>query len=125
MFSSNNRSTQLTCGFKVDTNSPAWQKSMAKILKNIKGGEFSLDVDEGMAYVSGEGDPNKLLKLMAGGGYHHLHYPNLFYYNSNSCYGQPPSYNSYCPSDENCYSQQQHWQYFSQSPAMQPYHALS
>ncbi|KAG7539528.1 hypothetical protein ISN44_As13g031620 [Arabidopsis suecica] len=133
MFSSNNRSTQLTCGFKVNTNSPEWHKSMTRILKKIKGGDFLLDVDQGIAYISGEGDPNKLLKLMGSikgkaaemtfvktGGRHHLHYPNLLHYNSNSYYGQPPSYNSYWPSD-NCYSRQ-HPPYYSQSLAMQPYH---
>jgi len=31
---------------------------------NGLGGNFWIDVDEGMAYVTGHGDPNKLLKLM-------------------------------------------------------------
>ncbi|CAH2064427.1 unnamed protein product, partial [Thlaspi arvense] len=65
MFSSSRQtSTRLTCGFKVNTSSPEWHKSMTKILKKIKGGNFWIDVDEGMAYVTGQGDPNKLLKLM-------------------------------------------------------------
>ncbi|KAL9294596.1 hypothetical protein AtEden1_Chr3g0206991 [Arabidopsis thaliana] len=64
MFSSSHTSTSLTCGFKVNTSSPEWHKSMTKILKKIKGGNFWIDVDEGMAYVTGHGDPNKLLKLM-------------------------------------------------------------
>ncbi|CAH8388763.1 unnamed protein product [Eruca vesicaria subsp. sativa] len=64
MFSTS-RSTRLTCGFKVNTNSPKWHKSMTKILNKIKGGNFWIDVDEGMAYVTGLGDPNKLLKFMA------------------------------------------------------------
>ncbi|XP_010485334.1 PREDICTED: uncharacterized protein LOC104763689 [Camelina sativa] len=145
MFSSNNRSsTPMTCGFKVDTKSPAWYKSMTKILNKIKGGNFSLDADEGMAYVSGRGDPIELLKLVGSikgkaaemtfvktGGYHHYddhhhqyhnhQYPNL-QYNSNFVYGQPipQSYNSYWPSDANCYSQQ-HRPYYPQSPAMQPH----
>ncbi|XP_010503778.1 PREDICTED: uncharacterized protein LOC104780933 [Camelina sativa] len=63
MFSSS-RTKNLTCGFKVNTNSPEWHKSMTKILKKIRGGNFWIDVDEGMAYVTGQGDPNKLLKLM-------------------------------------------------------------
>ncbi|XP_010548819.1 PREDICTED: uncharacterized protein LOC104820146 [Tarenaya hassleriana] len=64
MFFSNHHPTRMTCGFKVSTNSPGWHKSMAKILKKIKGGDFAIDVEEGVAYVSGEGDIEKLLKLM-------------------------------------------------------------
>ena len=33
---------QQTCGFKVNTNSPEWHKSMTKILKKIKGLYFHL-----------------------------------------------------------------------------------
>ncbi|CAH2043056.1 unnamed protein product [Thlaspi arvense] len=112
MFSSNDRSTRLTCGFKVNTSSTEWHKSMTKILKTIKGGGFALDADKGMAYVSGRADPNKLLKLMGslkgrsaqmaflqtcGHRHHHPHDPNLFH---NSYFNvQSPSCNSYWPSD--------------------------
>ncbi|XP_010478735.1 PREDICTED: SKI family transcriptional corepressor 2-like [Camelina sativa] len=149
MFSSNNRSsTPMTCGFKVDTKSPSWHKSMTKVLKKIKGGNFSLDTDEGMAYVSGRGDPKELLKVVGSmngnaaemtfvktGGYHHYdhhhhhhhQYPNNPQYpnphdNSNFCYGQPvpQPYNSYWPCGANDYSQQ-HRPYYPQSPAMQPH----
>nr|BAB10913.1 unnamed protein product [Arabidopsis thaliana] len=118
MFSSNNRSTQLTCGFKVNTNSSEWYKSITRILKKVKGGDFLLDADEGRAYISGLGDPHKLLKLMGSvkgkaaemtfvktGGHHHHHQHH---------------YPHYWPSD-NCYSRQ-HPPYYSQSLAMQPYH---
>ncbi|KAF2588790.1 hypothetical protein F2Q70_00040701 [Brassica cretica] len=105
MFSSNRQTTRLTCGFKVNTSSPEWHKSMTKILKKIKGGNFWIDVDEGMAYVTGQGDPNKLLKLMASrkgkdaemafvktGTHHHhdhSHFGNSY---QNSYFGQSTPY---------------------------------
>lgn len=134
-----------TCGFKVNTNSPEWHKSMTKILKKIKGlflfykhiyrtflytqslffwlclgGNFWIDVDEGMAYVTGQGDPNKLLKLMGSKRgkdaemafvrtgthhpqHHHHHDPNFFNNCQNSYFGQWPGY-------------------YPPGSAMQPYH---
>ncbi|KAF3592163.1 hypothetical protein DY000_02026457 [Brassica cretica] len=130
MFSSNRRTTRLTCGFRVNTNSPEWHKSMTKILKKIKGGSFWIDVDEGMAYVTGQGDPNKLLKLMASGRgkdaemafvktgiHHHSNFGNNY---QNSYFGQTTPYwpvgmnLSYHPSSSYGY-------YPSGLPAMQPY----
>ncbi|CAF2019012.1 BnaC07g32010D [Brassica napus] len=130
MFSSNRRTTRLTCGFKVNTNSPEWHKSMTKILKKIKGGSFWIDVEEGMAYVTGQGDPNKLLKLMASGRgkdaemafvktgiHHHSNFGNNY---QNSYCGQTTPYwpvgmnLSYHPSSSYGY-------YPSGLPAMQPY----
>ncbi|KAG7560413.1 hypothetical protein ISN45_Aa05g019470 [Arabidopsis thaliana x Arabidopsis arenosa] len=121
MFSSSRPgSTSLTCGFKVNTNSPEWHKSMTKILKKIKGGNFWIDVDEGMAYVTGQGDPNKLLKLMGSKRgkdaemafvrtgthhpqHHHHHDPNFYNNCQNSYFGQWPGY-------------------YPPGSAMQPYH---
>ncbi|CAG7883509.1 hypothetical protein HID58_012063 [Brassica napus] len=119
MFSSNRQTTRLTCGFKVNTNSPEWHKSMTKILKKIKGGNFWIDVDEGMAYVTGQGDPNKLLKLMASGrgkdaemafvktGIHS-------YFGQTTPYWPVDMNLSYHPSSSRSY-------YLSGPPVMQPY----
>ncbi|XP_056855742.1 uncharacterized protein LOC130505174 [Raphanus sativus] len=75
---------------------------MTKILKKIRGGNFWIDVDEGMAYVTGQGDPNKLLKLMASrkgkdaemafvktGIHHHSNFGNSY---QNSYFGQSTPY---------------------------------
>ncbi|KAL1199710.1 hypothetical protein V5N11_012979 [Cardamine amara subsp. amara] len=121
MFSSSHP-TNLTCGFKVNTNSPDWHKSMTKILKKVKGGNFWIDVDEGMAYVTGQGDPKKLLKLMGsrsgkdaemaflktGTQHYPQHDHHNFYNNYQNSFGH--STLSYWPG------------YYSQAPAMQPYH---
>ncbi|XP_009115783.1 uncharacterized protein LOC103841023 [Brassica rapa] len=134
MFSSNRQTTRLTCGFKVNTSSPEWHKSMTKILKKIKGGNFWIDVDEGMAYVTGQGDPNKLLKLMASrkgkdaemafvktGTHHHhdhSHFGNSY---QNSYFGQSTPY---WPGDmnmSNYHPSSSHGYYPSAPPAMQPY----
>lgn len=84
------------------------------------GGNFWIDVDEGMAYVTGQGDPNKLLKLMGSkrgkdaemafvktGTHHHHRHDHNFYNNyQNSYFGQSTQY----------------WPgYYSQGTAMQPY----
>ncbi|EOA25458.1 hypothetical protein CARUB_v10018796mg [Capsella rubella] len=118
--------TTLTCGFKVNTNSPEWHKSMTKILKKIKGGNFWIDVDEGMAYVTGQGDPKKLLKLMGSKRgkdaemafvrtgthhqYHHHHHHDHNFYNNHqnaSYFGQSTPY----------------WPgYYPPASGMQPYH---
>ncbi|CAH8364461.1 unnamed protein product [Eruca vesicaria subsp. sativa] len=129
IFSSNRHTTRLTCGFKVNTSSPEWHKSMTKILKKIKGGNFWIDVDEGMAYVTGQGDPKKLLKLMASrrgkdaemafvktGTHNHSNFGNNY---QNSYFGQSTPYwpgdmNSYHPSSSHGY-------YPSAQPVMQPY----
>ena len=94
------------------------------------GGSFWIDVEEGMAYVTGQGDPNKLLKLMASGRgkdaemafvktgiHHHSNFGNNY---QNSYCGQTTPYwpvgmnLSYHPSSSYGY-------YPSGLPAMQPY----
>ncbi|KAF5727918.1 hypothetical protein HS088_TW21G00058 [Tripterygium wilfordii] len=60
----------MTCGLKVDTQSPGWQKTITKVLTNIKGVSYTIDVEEGMAYVSGRVNPNTLLKKLAKAGKH-------------------------------------------------------
>ncbi|KAJ0248881.1 Metal ion-binding protein [Hirschfeldia incana] len=129
MFSSNRHKTRLTCGFKVNTNSPEWHKSMTKILKKIRGGSFWIDVDEGMAYVTGQGDPNKLLKLMASRkgkdaemafvktGIHHHNHDHSNFGNSyqNSYFSQLTPYWPGHPFLSHGYY------YPSGPPAMQPY----
>ncbi|CAA7019366.1 unnamed protein product [Microthlaspi erraticum] len=91
----------------------------------VLGGDFWIDVEEGMAYVTGEGNPNKLLKLMGSKrgkdaemafvktGTHHRD-PSNFYNCQNSYFGQStpfwPANMSYHPSASSGYY-----------PAMQPY----
>lgn len=152
-----------TCGFKVNTNSPEWHKSMNKILKKIKGlffdiniklivyrlrrlniifsdsgynmvlgGNFWIDVDEGMAYVTGQGDPNKLLKLMGSkrgkdaemafvktSTNHHDHHNFYNNYQQNSYFGGQST--PYWPSDMS-YLPSPSPGYYSPATAMQPYH---
>ncbi|VVB05301.1 unnamed protein product [Arabis nemorensis] len=98
---------------------------MTKILKKIKGGNFWIDVDEGMAYVTGQGDPNKLLKLMGskrgkdaemafvktGDDFRNFHNNH-----QNSYFGQSTPY---WPVDMS-YTQSQG--YYPSAPAMQSYH---
>lgn len=95
----------------------------------VLGGDFWIDVDEGMAYVTGEGNPNKLLKLMGSkrgkdaemafvktGTHHRQHHDHSNFYNcQNSYFGQStpywPANMSYHPSTSSGYY----------APAMQPY----
>ncbi|KAL1199709.1 hypothetical protein V5N11_012978 [Cardamine amara subsp. amara] len=120
MFSSSRpTTTNLTCGFKVNTNSPEWHKSMTKILKKIKGGNFWIDVDEGMAYVTGQGDPKKLLKLM--GSRRGKDAEMAFVKTGTQYYPQHDFYNNY--QNPFGHSTSSYWPgCYSQAPAMQPYH---
>ncbi|GAV64011.1 hypothetical protein CFOL_v3_07529 [Cephalotus follicularis] len=54
----------MTCGFKVNTQSPKWYTSLRKVLKEINGASYSIDVEEGMAYITGKVNPVSLLKKL-------------------------------------------------------------
>ncbi|KAJ4725211.1 Metal ion binding protein [Melia azedarach] len=71
MFSSSTNA-KMTCGLKVNTNDPGWYKSMTKVLKKIKGASYTIDVEEGMAYVTGRVNPTKLLRKLKSGNYANL-----------------------------------------------------
>ncbi|XP_040987873.1 uncharacterized protein LOC121235605 [Juglans microcarpa x Juglans regia] len=53
-----------TCALKVDINYSGWHKTMLKVLKKIIGIPYDIDVNEGMAYVSGKVDPHTILKKL-------------------------------------------------------------
>ncbi|XP_019058959.1 PREDICTED: uncharacterized protein LOC109116996 [Tarenaya hassleriana] len=127
-----------TCGFKVNTNSPGWHKSLTKILKKIKGGNFAIDVEEGVAYVTGQGNLKKLLKLMGsktskdaemafvktGSGHQPPYDPN--YYNSNNNYyghyGQGMPFSSGYAHSDMAYPYPPPSMYYSSAPRPLPYH---
>ncbi|KAF3453358.1 hypothetical protein FNV43_RR03798 [Rhamnella rubrinervis] len=58
----------ITCGIRLDTQSSGWYKTMTKVMKDIQGATYSIDAEEGMAYVSGKVDPQKLLKRLVKAG---------------------------------------------------------
>ncbi|KAI9116316.1 hypothetical protein K1719_012483 [Acacia pycnantha] len=71
MFSSEGfGSTHMTCGLKVDTRCKGWDITMGKILKKIKGVSYDLDAEEGMIYISGKVDPQKILRKITKHGKH-------------------------------------------------------
>ncbi|KAJ6392395.1 hypothetical protein OIU77_026205 [Salix suchowensis] len=59
-----------SCGLKVETKDPEWHRTLTKVLKRIKGVSYAIDVEQGMAYIRGRVDPNKLLKKLSKGGKH-------------------------------------------------------
>ncbi|GMY31084.1 heavy metal-associated isoprenylated plant protein 32 [Fagus crenata] len=58
-------SSYMKCALKVDTQSPGWHKAMIKVLSNIQGVSYTIDGQQGKAYVSGNIDPGVLLKMLA------------------------------------------------------------
>ncbi|XP_054817073.1 heavy metal-associated isoprenylated plant protein 32-like [Prosopis cineraria] len=71
MFSSERvSSTNMTCGLKVDTRCKGWDRTMGKLLKKIKGVSYDLDAEEGMIYISGKVDPQKILSKITKHGKH-------------------------------------------------------
>ncbi|KAB5568051.1 hypothetical protein DKX38_001844 [Salix brachista] len=60
----------MSCGLKVETKDPEWHRTLTKVLKRIKGVSYAIDVEQGMAYIRGRVDPNKLLKKLSKGGKH-------------------------------------------------------
>nr|POF03223.1 heavy metal-associated isoprenylated plant protein 32 [Quercus suber] len=63
-------SSYMTCALRVDTQTPGWHKSMIKVLGSIQGVSYTFDVQEGLAYVSGNVDPGMLLTMLAKAGKH-------------------------------------------------------
>ncbi|KAJ6414345.1 hypothetical protein OIU84_007042 [Salix udensis] len=62
--------SNMSCGLKVETKDPEWHRTLTKVLKRIKGVSYAIDVEQGMAYIRGRVDPNKLLKKLSKGGKH-------------------------------------------------------
>ncbi|XP_022157631.1 heavy metal-associated isoprenylated plant protein 33-like [Momordica charantia] len=62
--------SNMTCGLKIDTRSEGWHKKMTRMLREIKGVSYNIDVEGGMAYVSGRVDPSKLLAIIMDAGKH-------------------------------------------------------
>ncbi|XP_031271431.1 uncharacterized protein LOC116129841 [Pistacia vera] len=82
----------MTCGLKVDTSDPGWYKSMTKILRKIKGASYNINVEEGMAYITGKANPSKLLKKLRSEKYADLCWVmtgNRITYGNGSAYCQP------------------------------------
>ncbi|KAB5568054.1 hypothetical protein DKX38_001847 [Salix brachista] len=65
-----NESKGTFSGLKVETKDPEWHRTLTKVLKRIKGVSYAIDVEQGMAYIRGRVDPNKLLKKLSKGGKH-------------------------------------------------------
>ncbi|KAL5746642.1 hypothetical protein ACOSP7_027788 [Xanthoceras sorbifolium] len=60
----------MTCALKIDTQTAGWHKSLIKMLTNIDGVTYSIDAQQGIAYISGKVDPGKILKMLAKSGKH-------------------------------------------------------
>ncbi|KDO61548.1 hypothetical protein CISIN_1g038889mg, partial [Citrus sinensis] len=59
-----------TCALRVDTQTSGWHKSLIKVLARIDGVTYSIDAQQGIAYISGKVEPGTLLKLLAKAGKH-------------------------------------------------------
>ncbi|TYJ11837.1 hypothetical protein E1A91_A11G304400v1 [Gossypium mustelinum] len=55
-------------GLRVDPQSPGWYESLTKILKTIKGATYTIDVEQGMAFVSGRANSKSILKKLRKSG---------------------------------------------------------
>ncbi|TYH46446.1 hypothetical protein ES332_D11G335900v1 [Gossypium tomentosum] len=55
-------------GLRVDPQSPGWYESLTKILKTIKGATYTIDAEQGMAFVSGRADSKSILKKLRKSG---------------------------------------------------------
>ncbi|KAL5548543.1 hypothetical protein UlMin_003774 [Ulmus minor] len=60
----------MSCELEVNTKSKGWQKTITKLLENIKEVSYTIDAQAGIAYISGRIDPNDLLNKMAKAGKH-------------------------------------------------------
>ncbi|KAJ4851209.1 hypothetical protein Tsubulata_032758 [Turnera subulata] len=103
----------MSCGMKVDTQTPGRYKNLTKLLKKINGVSYSIDAEAGMAYITGRVDSENLLKKLAkvkkhaelcwvetgnqnsmhlqgNNGYHHQYYPAPPAYPVNNYYLQGP-----------------------------------
>ncbi|KAB2006055.1 hypothetical protein ES319_D11G314500v1 [Gossypium barbadense] len=58
----------LSFGLRVDPQSPGWYESLTKILKTIKGATYTIDAEQGMAFVSGRADSKSILKKLRKSG---------------------------------------------------------
>ncbi|KAF7805419.1 heavy metal-associated isoprenylated plant protein 32-like [Senna tora] len=70
MFSSGGFSVHMTCGLKVDTRCKGWDRTMSKILGKIQGVSYDLDAEEGMIYISGKVEAQKIVRKIAKYGKH-------------------------------------------------------
>ncbi|KAI9161977.1 hypothetical protein LWI28_022553 [Acer negundo] len=59
----------MSCALKIDTQT-GWHKSLIKMLTNIDGVSYSIDAQQGIAYISGKVDPGKILTMLAKSGKH-------------------------------------------------------
>ncbi|KAK2378889.1 hydroxyproline-rich glycoprotein family protein [Trifolium repens] len=55
----------MSCALKVDTNCKGWSDTITKILKKIKGLSYSFDQKEGMVYIQGKSDSQKIMRMIA------------------------------------------------------------
>ncbi|MBA0730848.1 hypothetical protein Golax_022768, partial [Gossypium laxum] len=66
MFSSSEQ--YLSFGLRVHPQSPGWYESLTKILKTIKGATYTIDAEQGMAFVSGRANSKSILKKLRKSG---------------------------------------------------------
>ncbi|KAA3472553.1 SKI family transcriptional corepressor 2-like [Gossypium australe] len=66
MFSSSEQ--YLSFGLRVDPQYPGWYESLTKILKTIKGATYTIDAEQGLAFVSGRANSKSILKKLRKSG---------------------------------------------------------
>ncbi|KAK3199912.1 hypothetical protein Dsin_023327 [Dipteronia sinensis] len=56
-------------GWILMNNDLEWYKSLSKVLRKIKGASYTINAEEGMAYITGRADPRKLLRMLKSDKY--------------------------------------------------------
>ncbi|KAH1083800.1 hypothetical protein J1N35_023561 [Gossypium stocksii] len=55
-------------GLRVDPQSPGWYENLTKILKTIKGATYTIDAEQGIAFISGRANSKSILKKLRKSG---------------------------------------------------------
>ncbi|PNY08146.1 hypothetical protein L195_g004659 [Trifolium pratense] len=58
----------MSCALKVDTSCRGWSQTMTRILKKFRGLSYSFDQKEGMVYIQGKVDSQKIMRMVARNG---------------------------------------------------------
>ncbi|WJX30550.1 hypothetical protein P8452_19075 [Trifolium repens] len=60
--------SNMSCALKVDTNYKGWSNTVTKILRKIRGLSYSFDQKEGMIYIQGKVDSQKIMRMVGRHG---------------------------------------------------------
>ncbi|XP_057451100.1 uncharacterized protein LOC130743008 [Lotus japonicus] len=74
MFFYDGMKSNMTCAMKLDTSRKGWYETMSKILGQRQGISYDWDAKEGMLYISGKIDPQKILKIAKNDKKVEIHY---------------------------------------------------